>query len=157
MIASGVHRFAKRIDGSEAALKAPRGVDELRVRMPGLFRTGHCQGGAAVDTAAAADYAPAPVRTGESEGDPSVATHKSAVKRARQDKKRMERNRRSRSRVKSAVKTARKALETGDPAGAQAAVRGAEGVLRRAASKGAIPKKRASRKVSRLARRQNQL
>ncbi len=82
-----------------------------------------------------------------------MATHKSAKKRARQDIKRAARNRHSRSQVKSAVKTARTALDSGE--GAETAVRAAEGVLRRIASKGAIPKKRASRQVSRLAKRKN--
>jgi small subunit ribosomal protein S20 len=86
-----------------------------------------------------------------------VATHKSAKKRARQTPKRTERNRSSRSRVKSAVKSARSALVVGDAEETATALKAAEGVLRRAASKGAIPKKRASRSVSRLAKNQNRL
>lgn len=84
-----------------------------------------------------------------------MANHKSAKKRARQDAKRTARNRHSRSRVKSAVKAARTALGSGDGAQADGAVRAAESVLRRVASKGVIPKKRASRQVSRLAKRRN--
>jgi len=87
----------------------------------------------------------------------SVATHKSAKKRARQTLKRTERNRSTRSRVKSAVKSARTALAAGDAGETAAALKTAEGVLRRAASKRAIPKKRASRSVSRLAKSQNRL
>ena len=86
-----------------------------------------------------------------------MANHKSAKKRARQTPKRTERNRSTRSRVKSAVKSARSALEAGDAGETAAALKTAEGVLRRAASKGAIPKKRASRSVSRLAKNQNRL
>jgi small subunit ribosomal protein S20 len=86
-----------------------------------------------------------------------VANHKSAKKRARQTLKRTERNRHTRSRVKSAVKSARTALTTGDAGETAAALKTAEGILRRAASKGAIPKKRASRSVSRLAKSQNRL
>ena len=86
-----------------------------------------------------------------------MANHKSAQKRARQTLKRTERNRHTRSRVKSAVKSARIALEAGDAEETASAVKVAEGVLRRAASKGAIPKKRASRQVSRLAKNQNRL
>jgi small subunit ribosomal protein S20 len=86
-----------------------------------------------------------------------VATHKSARKRARQSIRRRARNRHVRSSVKGAVKRVRGAFESDDAAEAQAAVRGAEGVLRRAASKGVIPKKRASRQISRLARRANRL
>ena len=87
----------------------------------------------------------------------SVANHKSAKKRARQTPKRTERNRSTRSRVKSAVKSARSALTAGDAGETATALKAAEGVLRRAASKGAIPKKRASRSVSRLAKSQNRL
>ena len=86
-----------------------------------------------------------------------MANHKSAKKRARQTPKRTERNRSSRSRVKSAVKSARSALAVGDAEETATALKAAEGILRRAASKGAIPKKRASRSVSRLAKSQNRL
>jgi small subunit ribosomal protein S20 len=86
-----------------------------------------------------------------------VANHKSAKKRARQTLKRTERNRSTRSRVKSAVKSARTALAAGDAGETAAAIKTAEGILRRAASKRAIPKKRASRSVSRLAKSQNRL
>jgi small subunit ribosomal protein S20 len=55
--------------------------------------------------------------------------------------------------VRSAVKAARAA----QPADAQTALRDAERAIRRAASKGVIPKKRASRQVSRLAKRLNAL
>ena len=86
-----------------------------------------------------------------------MADHKSAKKRARQTPKRTERNRSTRTRVKSAVKSARSALAAGDAGETATAIKTAESVLRRAASKGAIPKKRASRSVSRLAKSQNRL
>ena len=75
-----------------------------------------------------------------------MANHKSAKKRARQDLKRRARNRENRTRVKGAIKSARQALASGDADATQAAVRHAESELRRAASKGSIPRKRASRK-----------
>ena len=86
-----------------------------------------------------------------------MANHKSAKKRARQTLKRTKRNRHTRSQVKSAVKSARAALAAGDAGETTAALKVAEGVLHRAASKGVIPKKRASRHVSRLAKSQNRL
>ena len=86
-----------------------------------------------------------------------MANHKSAKKRARQTLKRTERNRRTRSRVKSAVKSARSALAAGDAGETATALKVAEGVLRRAASKGVIPRQRASRQVSRLAKSQSRL
>jgi len=83
-----------------------------------------------------------------------VATHKSAVKRARQALRRRSRNRNLRSRMRTAVKQARAALPAGgEPA--SAALKEAESLLRRAASRGVIPKKRASRHVSRLAKSAN--
>lgn len=81
-----------------------------------------------------------------------MATHASAKKRARQALKRRERNRRVRSRLRSAVKEARGAVASGDAERTQDALRAAEALLRRAASRGVIPKKRASRCVSRMAR-----
>jgi small subunit ribosomal protein S20 len=86
-----------------------------------------------------------------------LAQHKSAAKRARQSVKRRARNRNIRSAVRTGVKAARAASDGDDPAEATAAARNAEGLLRRAASKGVIPKKRASRRVSRLARRANRM
>ncbi len=84
-----------------------------------------------------------------------MARHKSAAKRARQELRRRVRNRGVRSRVKNAVKKLRTSLETGDAQQSAAALREAEGVLRRAASCGVIPKERASRQVSRLSRQVN--
>lgn len=81
-----------------------------------------------------------------------MATHKSAEKRARQDAKRRERNRTVRSQARTVVKALRADLEAG-AAGIAEKLRGAERALRKAASKGVIPKRRASRQVSRLARR----
>jgi small subunit ribosomal protein S20 len=81
-----------------------------------------------------------------------VATHKSAVKRARQALRRRDRNRQVRSRLRSAVKAVREALQAGNREEATLSLRRAEGVLRKAASKGVIPKQRASRQVARLTR-----
>ena len=83
-----------------------------------------------------------------------MATHKSAEKRARQALRRRARNRNRRSRLRTAVRQARTALAEGGEAVA-GAVRDAESLLRRAASKGLIPRKRASRQISRLARAAN--
>ncbi len=78
-----------------------------------------------------------------------MATHKSAEKRAREALKRHERGQHWRSRVKNAIKGFRSSAETGEAA---ASFRAAESVVRRAAAKGAIPRSRASRIVSRLAK-----
>jgi small subunit ribosomal protein S20 len=85
-------------------------------------------------------------------GRNALAHHKSAKKRARQTLKRRARNRHATTTLRTAVKSARKALDGDDADATRAAVRSAESHLRRAASKGVIPAKRASRQISRLAR-----
>lgn len=81
-----------------------------------------------------------------------MANHKSAIKRARQNEVRRERNRAIKTRVRTTLKRARAAVESGSDE-APELVRSAESQLRRAASKGVIPAERASRLVSRLSRR----
>ena len=84
-----------------------------------------------------------------------MATHKSARKRVRQTVKRRARNRHVRTGLRSAVKNAREAVAEGDAEKVPGALRDAESALRRASSKGVIPRKRASRLVSRLAKSAN--
>jgi small subunit ribosomal protein S20 len=85
-----------------------------------------------------------------------MANHKSARKRARQAEKRRARNRQVRTRLRSQLKRASAALAgSGSTGDAGSEVRSAESLLRRAASKGVIPRKRASRVASRLAKRVN--
>ena len=78
-----------------------------------------------------------------------MARHKSAQKRARQDAKRRDHNRAIRGRTRSVVKELRAEITSGG-AGVEQQLKQAESALRRAASKGVIPKGRASRLVSRL-------
>jgi small subunit ribosomal protein S20 len=79
-----------------------------------------------------------------------VANTKSAQKRNRQALKRRARNQAVRTQVKSAVKRAREALAAKNPAKAQEALRAAARTLDRAASKGVLHKKNASRRIARL-------
>jgi len=81
-----------------------------------------------------------------------VANHKSAEKRARQSLKRRDRNGAMRSRVRGAVKAVRTAIADGDADEARTRLRTAEGLLRRAASKGVLKKQTVGRSVSRLSR-----
>lgn len=83
-----------------------------------------------------------------------MAHHKSALKRVRQDAKRHARNREVIGRMRTTVKKFRAAVESGDESAAEK-LRAAESVIRRAASKGVIPQRRASRAVSRLTRALN--
>ena len=82
-----------------------------------------------------------------------MANHKSAAKRARQTPKREARNRAIKARVKTTVKSYLAASESGDADEAARLLRKAESELRKAASKGVLPKRRVSRRVSRLTRR----
>ncbi|MEW6056542.1 MAG: 30S ribosomal protein S20 [Bdellovibrionota bacterium] len=81
-----------------------------------------------------------------------MADHKSALKRARQNEKRRDRNQALRSKARTETKKAIQgilsapSLEEG-----LKALRSGERALRKAASKGVLAKQRASRKVSRLA------
>lgn len=84
-----------------------------------------------------------------------MANHKSALKRIRQSERRRKRNQHIRTEMRTMVKRCREALESGDPGKAAEAFDVAERSIRRAATKGVIPKKRADRSVGRLAKRLN--
>lgn len=84
-----------------------------------------------------------------------MANHKSSLKRIRQTRKRAARNRHVRTGMRRVVKTFRAAVEAGDEAIAKETFAAAEKSLRRAASKGVIPRRRADRSVSRLAKSLN--
>lgn len=86
-----------------------------------------------------------------------MANHKSAEKRIRQSEKRRQRNKTVRTSMRTVVKNCRQALESGDAEAAGEKVRAAERSLRSAASRGIIPKTRADRTVSRLAKALNAL
>ncbi|MGE4233289.1 MAG: 30S ribosomal protein S20 [Bacteriovoracia bacterium] len=81
-----------------------------------------------------------------------MANKKSAQKRARQNLRRRARNLIVRSNTKTETRKAELAIQGAkSEQEAKAALLAGEKVLRKAASKGIIPKERASRKVSRLA------
>ena len=86
-----------------------------------------------------------------------LATHKSAIKRDKQNKKRRIRNKNFRSLMKTKVKTALTAIEEKDAAKAQALLKGTISTISKTASKGIIHKNTASRKISRLTKRVNTL
>ena len=81
-----------------------------------------------------------------------LANHKSALKRARQSLRRNKRNTHIKSTMRTHVKNFRSAVEAGNTEEATTKLRIAESAIRRAASKGVIPARRASRSVSRLAK-----
>ena len=79
-----------------------------------------------------------------------MANHAQAVKRNRQRIKRAERNRFVKSTMRTFVKRVRKALDGKDGAAATTALKTAIPSIDKRAQKGVIPKKRASRLISRL-------
>lgn len=84
-----------------------------------------------------------------------MATHKSAIKRNRQNAKRQLINQMRRTRVKSLTKEVLSAVEAGDKEAAQAALGKVVPVIQRAASRGTLHRNTASRKISRLSKMVN--
>ena len=81
-----------------------------------------------------------------------MATHLSAIKRARQAEKRRLRNLHIRTTVKSSIKTVITAIEKKDAEGAQKALLKAIPLIQKAQSKGVFHKNTSARKISRLTR-----
>lgn len=81
-----------------------------------------------------------------------MANHKSSEKRILVTAKKNAVNTARRSAVKTATKKAVAAIDAGDKVAATAAIRNAESKIMKSVGK-IMPKKRASRKVSRLAKR----
>lgn len=79
-----------------------------------------------------------------------MANTRQSEKRARQAEKRQTRNQIVRSATRSALSKALEAIRAKDAQKAKEAYNGAIRALSKAASKGAIPKGRAARKISRL-------
>ncbi|WP_028585453.1 30S ribosomal protein S20 [Desulfogranum mediterraneum] len=86
-----------------------------------------------------------------------MANHKSALKRDRQSKVRRLRNRMNKSTMKTAIRKVEEALVAGSEEQAKDALQSAIPVIQKTATKGTIHKNTASRKVSRLTRRVNNM
>jgi small subunit ribosomal protein S20 len=86
-----------------------------------------------------------------------LATHKSAEKRDRQSKVRRERNMAAKSAVKTKVKAVLAAVAAKDKEKSLNAMKETAPALAKAAAKGLIHKKNASRKISRLTKKVNAL
>ena len=86
-----------------------------------------------------------------------MATHLSAIKRARQAEKRRLRNIHIRTTVKSSIKTVTMAIEKKDAEGAQKALLKTIPLIQKAQSKGVFHKNTSSRKIARLTRGVNSL
>ena len=81
-----------------------------------------------------------------------MANHKSALKRARQNEIRRKRNKAVKTRVKSIVKDVRLSVSENSKEAALKKLEMAKTNIDRAAQKGVIHKKTASRKISRLSK-----
>ena len=86
-----------------------------------------------------------------------MANHKSAIKRNRQNEKRYARNKVYRTQLKTATKKVLAQVEAKDKAEAEKELKGAEKIISQVASKGVIHKRAASRKISGLSKKVNQL
>lgn len=81
-----------------------------------------------------------------------MATHQSALKRARQNERRRLRNKAYRTRVKNAIKAVRAAVDEKAPEKAQEALSRAVPIIMKAASKGVLHPNNSARKIARLSR-----
>ena len=86
-----------------------------------------------------------------------MATHASALKRARQSEKKRLRNASIKSALKTQAKKVLQAVESKNTEEARKALSAAIPALQKAAGKGVIPKKTASRKISHLTQKVNSL
>ncbi len=86
-----------------------------------------------------------------------MANIKSAKKRILTSNKKAEANKAVKTGVKTAVKKVNVAVESGDKAAAQEALKAASSTINRAASKGVLHKNNAARKVSRLSEKVSKL
>ena len=84
-----------------------------------------------------------------------MATHKSAIKRNRQNARKQLINQMRRTRIKTLTKEVLAAVEAGDRDAAASALGKAAPVIQRAASRGTLHRNTASRKISRLTKRVN--
>jgi len=86
-----------------------------------------------------------------------LANHKSALKRAKQSEAHKLINIGYKTRAKNVVKEVRSSIDEGSGDKAKESLKKAVSVLQKTASKGVIHKKKAARKISRLALQVNQL
>jgi len=84
-----------------------------------------------------------------------LANHKSALKRARQNEERRIRNKSTKTRIKNIVKDVRLDVSENSKESALTKLDTAKSIIDKAAKKGVIHKKTASRKISRLSKTVN--
>jgi len=95
---------------------------------------------------------------GEGEkGDPILATHQSAIKRAKQNEIRRTRNLHIETTIKTSVKKVREAIDEKDIEGAKKALLKTIPLIQKGHSKGILHKNTSARKISRLTQAVNAL
>jgi small subunit ribosomal protein S20 len=82
-----------------------------------------------------------------------LASHKSAIKRSKQNEQTRLRKASIKSSIKTRIKSVLQAVEEKDKAGSQAALATVIPAIARAGAKGVFHKKNASRKISRLVKK----
>lgn len=86
-----------------------------------------------------------------------MAKHLSTIKRARQNEKRRARNAAVKSSIKTSLKKVAAAIDAKDREAAETTLKKVTPMIDKAASKGTIHKKTASRKISRLTKKVNSI
>ncbi|MBF0451230.1 MAG: 30S ribosomal protein S20 [Candidatus Magnetomorum sp.] len=86
-----------------------------------------------------------------------MANHKSALKRAKQNTLQQGRNKSEKTRMKNTIKKVLSAVEEKSKETASAALTAAQSIIDKASKRGVIHKNAASRKISRLKLKINQL
>ena len=86
-----------------------------------------------------------------------MASHKSALKRAKQDEVKRIRNKSYKTKVKKAIKEVRTAVANNSAEQSRQNLVKAVSIIQKTTSKGIIHKNQAARKISRLTRQVNQL
>lgn len=82
-----------------------------------------------------------------------MANHKSAEKRNRQTERRTAVNRARVSRIRTSIKKVESAIKSGDKTAAAAALKAAQPLMMKGASKGVLKRNTVARKISRLTAR----
>jgi small subunit ribosomal protein S20 len=90
-------------------------------------------------------------------GDSILATHPSAIKRAKQNEKRRTRNLHIETSLKTSIKKVREAIDEKDIEGAKKALLKAIPFIQKGRSKGILHKNTSARKISRLTQAVNKL
>lgn len=108
---------------------------------------------AGLDLVRGCGYNPALLGTLKTDTGPSMANHKSALKRIRRNTRREQINGDRLSRIRTYIKRVEKAIQSGDQQTAHEAFKQAQPEIHRGVTKGVLHRNSAARKISRLSSR----